>query len=33
MNNNQMNSTPRIKAIELGMARGKAKELLGCGGE
>jgi uncharacterized peroxidase-related enzyme len=28
MNNNQMNSTPRIKAIELGMARGKAKELL-----
>jgi uncharacterized peroxidase-related enzyme len=28
MNNNQMDSTPRIKAIEPGMAKGKAKELL-----
>ena len=28
MNSNQMDSTPRIKAIDPGMAKGKAKELL-----
>ena len=28
MNANQMSSTPRIKAIDPGMAKGKAKELL-----
>ena len=28
MNNNQMGSTQRIKAIDPGMAKGKAKELL-----
>ena len=28
MNTNQMSSTPRIKAIDPGMAKGKAKELL-----